>query len=126
MILRVHRQVGPLQKVLSQLTIGILIGPALPRTLRIAEVNVDVEGRPEQAQIQLYKLGSGSATALEIDDVVCRHSRQPESTLWPDTWVNLPKPDVRRTSTTKSMPMPGAPKQKAPDYAGALNSSEGS
>jgi cobalt-zinc-cadmium efflux system outer membrane protein len=33
MILRVHRQVGPLPKVLSQQTIGVLIGSALPRTL---------------------------------------------------------------------------------------------
>jgi hypothetical protein len=39
--LRVHRQVGSLRKVLSQQTVGVLIGTALPRTLRIAEVNVD-------------------------------------------------------------------------------------
>src|SRR3974390_643473 len=40
--LRVHRQVGSLRKVLSQQTISVLIGTALPRALRIAEVNVDV------------------------------------------------------------------------------------
>src|SRR5260221_2472597 len=40
--LRVHRQVGSLRKILSQQAIGVLIGTALPRTLRIAEVNVDV------------------------------------------------------------------------------------
>src|ERR1035437_2812006 len=39
--LRVHRQVSSLRKVLSQQTIGVLVGTALPRTLRIAEVNVD-------------------------------------------------------------------------------------
>src|ERR1017187_6471619 len=39
--LRVHRQVGSLRKVLSQQTVGVLIGTALPRTLRIAEVNLD-------------------------------------------------------------------------------------
>jgi hypothetical protein len=41
MSLRVYRQVGSLRKILSQQTIGVLIGTALPRTLRIAEVNVD-------------------------------------------------------------------------------------
>src|SRR5260370_20180748 len=39
--LRVHRQVGSLRKILSQQAIGVLIGTALPPTLRIAEVNVD-------------------------------------------------------------------------------------
>jgi hypothetical protein len=40
--LRIQRQVGPLREVLLQQAIGIFIGTALPRTLRIAEVNVDV------------------------------------------------------------------------------------
>src|ERR1700724_961212 len=40
--LRMHRQVGSLREVLPQQTIGVFIGTALPRTLRIAEVNVDV------------------------------------------------------------------------------------
>jgi hypothetical protein len=42
MSLRIHRQIGPSQKVLPEQTIGVLIGPALPRTLRVAEVNIDV------------------------------------------------------------------------------------
>lgn len=37
----VHRQVGSLQEVLSQQAIDVLIGTSLPRTLRIAEVNVN-------------------------------------------------------------------------------------
>src|SRR5260370_11828297 len=40
--LRMHRQVGPLREVLPQQSIGVFIGTALPRTLRIPEVNVDV------------------------------------------------------------------------------------
>jgi hypothetical protein len=40
--LRMHRQVGPLREVLPQQSIGVFIRTALPRTLRIAEVNVDV------------------------------------------------------------------------------------
>src|SRR3974377_1248376 len=40
--LGVHRQVRSLRKVLSQQTIGVLIGTTLPRALRIAEVNIDV------------------------------------------------------------------------------------
>src|SRR3974390_1806976 len=40
--LRVDRQVSSFRKVLSQQTIGVLIGTALPRTLRIAEVNIDI------------------------------------------------------------------------------------
>src|SRR5260370_41161428 len=42
MSLRMHRQVGPLREVLPEQTIGVFIGTALPRTLRIAEVNGDV------------------------------------------------------------------------------------
>src|SRR5580692_819205 len=42
MSLRVDRQVGPLWEVLPQQTIGVLVGAALPRALRIAEVNVDI------------------------------------------------------------------------------------
>src|ERR1035437_2670557 len=40
--LRVHRQVGSLGKILSQQTVGVLIGSALPRALRITEVDVDI------------------------------------------------------------------------------------
>src|SRR5712691_6676567 len=40
--LRVHRQVGSFRKILSQQTIGVLVGIALPWTLRIAKVNIDV------------------------------------------------------------------------------------
>jgi hypothetical protein len=40
--LAVHRQVGPLGEVLPEQAIGVLVGTALPRTLRIAEVNIDV------------------------------------------------------------------------------------
>jgi hypothetical protein len=40
--LRVHRQVGSLEKILPQQAVGVLIGSTLPRTLRIAEVDVDV------------------------------------------------------------------------------------
>ena len=46
--LRVHGQVSSLRQVLPQQTVGVLIGTTLPRTLRIAEVNVDV-GRQRQA-----------------------------------------------------------------------------
>ena len=46
--MRVRGQVSPLRQVLPKQTIGVLIGTTLPRTLRIAEVNVDV-GRQRQA-----------------------------------------------------------------------------
>ena len=48
MRLRVYRQVGSLGEVLSQQTIGVLVGSALPQTLRIAKVNIDVgrQGKP--------------------------------------------------------------------------------
>ena len=50
--LRVHRQIGPLRKVLPQQTIGVFIGTALPRTLRIAEVNVDVGRQRKTSMIR--------------------------------------------------------------------------
>jgi len=50
MSLRVHRQVGSLGKILSQQTIGVLIGSALPWTLRVAEVNSDV-GRQRKSSM---------------------------------------------------------------------------
>src|SRR5262252_2173658 len=40
--LRVDREVGSLGKILPQQPIGVLIGSTLPRTLRIAKVDVDV------------------------------------------------------------------------------------
>src|SRR5205809_1373574 len=40
--LRVHRQVGSFRKILSQQAIGVLVGTALPWTLRIAKVNIVV------------------------------------------------------------------------------------
>jgi hypothetical protein len=46
--LRMHRQVGALGKVLSQQAIGVLVRPALPRALRVAEIDVDV-GRQRKA-----------------------------------------------------------------------------
>src|SRR6516164_8541647 len=39
--LRVHRQVGSLGKILPQQPVGVLIGPTLPRALRVAKVDVD-------------------------------------------------------------------------------------
>jgi hypothetical protein len=52
--LRVHRQVGALRKVLSQQTIGVLVRPALPRTLRIAEVNIDVGCQRKSSMIRKF------------------------------------------------------------------------
>src|SRR6516165_12545965 len=40
--LRVYRQIRSLGKILPQQTVGVLIGSTLPRTLRIAKVDVDV------------------------------------------------------------------------------------
>ena len=48
--LRVRRQVGALWKVLSQQAIGVLVRPALPRALRIAEVDIDV-GRQRKSSV---------------------------------------------------------------------------
>ncbi len=50
MRLRVYRQVGSLREILSEQTIGIFIGSALPRALRIAEVNINV-GRKLEALV---------------------------------------------------------------------------
>ena len=40
--LRVYRQVGSFREVLPQQSIGVLVGAALPRTLRVTEVDVDI------------------------------------------------------------------------------------
>src|ERR1022692_487256 len=50
--LRVCRQVGSLRKVLSQQTIGVLVGTALPWALRITEVNVDIGRQRKSAMIR--------------------------------------------------------------------------
>ena len=52
--LRMHRQVGALRKVLSQQAIGILIRPALPRALRIAEVDVDFSRQRKATMIRKF------------------------------------------------------------------------
>src|ERR1700730_14863522 len=46
--LLMHRQVGALRKSLSKQAIGILVRAALPRTLRIAKIDVDF-GRQRKA-----------------------------------------------------------------------------
>ena len=51
MSLRVYRQVGSLGEVLSEQAIGVLVGAALPRTLRIAEVNIDVRRQAKPPMI---------------------------------------------------------------------------
>ncbi len=54
MSLRVYRQVGSLGEVLSEQTIGILVGTALPRTSRVAEVNIDVRRQAKAAMIREF------------------------------------------------------------------------
>ena len=51
MRLRMHRHVSSLREVLSQQTVGVLIGTALPGTLWIAEVDVDVGCQRKSAMI---------------------------------------------------------------------------
>ena len=51
MRLAVHRQIGALGKVLPEQAVGILVGAALPRALRVAEVNVDVGCQAKPAVI---------------------------------------------------------------------------
>src|SRR6476659_9291429 len=50
--LRMHRQVGAFRKVLSQQTIGVLIRAALPRALRVAEVDIDVGRQGKSSMIR--------------------------------------------------------------------------
>jgi len=52
--LRMRRQVGALREVLPQQTIGVLVRSALPWTLRIAEVNVDVGRQRKSAMIRQF------------------------------------------------------------------------
>ncbi len=80
--LRVYQQVGSLGEILIEQAIGALIGATLPRTLRIAEVNIDVgrQGKPplsreflapvpSQGLIQL--LGSVFARLMSAETTVC-------------------------------------------------------
>src|SRR5450432_1388176 len=52
--LRMHRQVGAFWKVLSQQAVGVLVRPALPRALRIAEVNIDVGRQGKSSMIREF------------------------------------------------------------------------
>ena len=54
MSLRVYGQVGSLGEVLSEQTIGVLIGTPLPRTLRIAEVDIDVGRQAKSSMIREF------------------------------------------------------------------------
>ena len=42
------REVGAFRQVLTQQTVGVLVGPALPRTVGVAEVDLDVGGEGER------------------------------------------------------------------------------
>jgi len=50
--LRANRQVGSLGKVLPEQAVGVLVGTALPRTLRIVEVHRDVGRRNRTAAFE--------------------------------------------------------------------------
>ena len=54
MSLRVHRQIGPAWKILPEQTIGVLVGSALPGTLRVAEVNLDVGRQRKSPMIRKF------------------------------------------------------------------------
>ena len=49
-----HRQVGALWKVLSQQAIGVLVRAALPRALRIAEIDVDFGRQRKSTMIRKF------------------------------------------------------------------------
>ena len=77
-----HRQVSSFWKVLSQQTVGVLIRPTLPRTLPIAEVNVDVGRQREASMIRKFlapvrvsdfygSLGSFFACLMSTEITVC-------------------------------------------------------
>src|SRR5579864_2042361 len=50
--LRVNRQVSPFGEVLPEQAVGVLVGAALPRALRIAEVDVDVGRQAKSPMIR--------------------------------------------------------------------------
>ena len=52
-----YRQVGPFGKILSQQTIGVLVGTPLPRALRVAELDLDV-GRQREAFVIVHLLAT--------------------------------------------------------------------
>src|SRR5665213_65336 len=52
--LQVYRQIDSLREVLPQQTIGILVGTTLPRTLRIAEENVDIGRQRKSSTIRKF------------------------------------------------------------------------
>src|SRR5665811_765828 len=52
--LRVHRQVGSLGKILSQQTVGVLIGSELSRALWITEVDVDIGRQRKSSMIRKF------------------------------------------------------------------------
>ena len=54
MSLRVYRQVGSFGEVLSEQTVGVLVGTALPRTARVAEVNIDVRRQAKPSMIREF------------------------------------------------------------------------
>ena len=82
--LRVRRQVGTLRKVLSQQAIGVFIRAALPRTLWIAKVNIDV-GRQREASMIRKFLASVPGQRLVSAN---RERRRGEGRIPPcgDTW----------------------------------------
>ena len=56
----VHAQVRPLRKVLAQQPIGVLVCPSLPRTVRIAEVDLNASLNPQLGMLaQLCSLVPG-------------------------------------------------------------------
>src|SRR5918994_4453860 len=68
--LREHRQVGALGQVLAQQAVSVLVGPALPRRMRVGEVDAQARERGQLPMAgHLLAVGQGEAQR-------CRHRQQ--------------------------------------------------
>ena len=81
-----YRQVGAFGKILSQQAVGILILTSLPRTLRIAEVDVDVRGDRGRFGARLEIEVEGEIPQSGRYVVIANHQSS----------VDIPAPDATR------------------------------
>ena len=71
--LGVAGEVGPLRQILPQQAIGVLVGAALPRTVRVAEVDLDAGGAAERGRRRVCRWRNCACSAFMSTPRLCRN-----------------------------------------------------
>ena len=64
--MRVPGEIDPLWEVLSKQSVGIFVGPALPRALRVAEIDLNIGGHGESLVVGRFLAAIPGQRSIEL------------------------------------------------------------